>query len=205
VEGIRYATAQLIAHRDGKIYMEQIPGIPTTICMADGKLLRGVKPRGADTPVYKNIYLLDSYTASRLFLDEAPLQPKIDDVVYAKVREATANYQITIGRNKVAEAPRDEHFAHAAIYTIDVPECDREGRILRIDYRGDVARLYCNGQFIADNFYNGRPMLYGLWRLPKDCKQLELRIIPLQENMPVYFPREACITPGESVTRIVVE
>ena len=76
---------------------------------------------------------------------------------------------------------------------------------MRIDYRGDVARLYCNGKFIADNFYNGRPMLYGLWRLPEDCRQLELRIIPLQKDMPVYFPREADTTPGEAVKRIVIE
>lgn len=205
VEGIRYATAQLIAKRDGKIFMEQIPGIPTTICMADGKVLRGVKARGTETPVYKNIYLLDSHAASHLFLDEAPAQPVIEDVAYTKVREATADYNITIGRNKVAEAPRDEHFADAAIYTIDIPDCNREGRLLRIDYRGDVARLYCNGHLIADNFYNGRPMLYGLWRLPEDCRQLELRVIPLQKDMPVYFPREADTTPGEEIVRIIVE
>lgn len=205
VDGIRYATAQLIARRDGKIYMEQIPGIPTTICMADGKVLRGVKPRGIDKPVYKNIYLLDSHAASRLFLDEAPVQPLIEEVSFRKVSDATADYTITIGRNKVAEAPRNEHFAAAAVYTIDLPEGDREGRLLRIHYRGDVARLYCNGRLIADNFYYGRPMLYGLWRLPEDCRQLELRIIPLQKDMPVYFPREADTTPGEEVTRIVIE
>ena len=39
VEGIRYATAQLVARRDGKIYMMQIPGIPTTIALSDGKIL----------------------------------------------------------------------------------------------------------------------------------------------------------------------
>lgn len=205
IDGIRYATAQLIAHRDGKIYMEQIPGIPTTIAMADGKILRNVKPLGINRPIYENIYLLDSHTASHLFLDEAPALSTIEDVPYRKVNEATADYTITIGRNKVAEAPRDEHFESAAVYTIDLPECDREGRLLRIDYRGDVARLYCGGRLIADNFYYGRPMLYGLWRLPEDCRQLELRIIPLQKGMPVYFPREADTMPGEEVRRIVIE
>jgi hypothetical protein len=48
-------------------------------------------------------------------------------------------------------------------------------------------------------------MLYGLWRLPEDCRQLELRIIPLQKGMPVYFPREADTMPGEEVRRIVIE
>lgn len=205
IEGIRYATAQLIARRDGKVYMEQIPGISTIICMSDGKVLRNVKPFGIEKPIHENIYLLDSHTASRLFLDESSSQPVIENIAYNKVQEATADYHITIGKNKVAEAPRDEHFNDAAIYTIELPEVDRTNRLLRIDYRGDVARLYCNGQFVADNFYNGRPMLYGLWRLPEECRQLELRIIPLQTEMPVYFPREADTTPGERIVNITIE
>lgn len=205
IEGIRYATGQLIARRDGKVYMEQIAGVPTTICMTNGKVYRNVKPLGTDNPVCENIYLLDSHTASRLFLAEDSVSEIIADVPFVKEREATSDYNITIGKNKVAEAPRDKHFSDAAIYTINLPECDRKGRILRINYRGDVARLYCNGRFIADNFYNGRPMLYGLWRLPEGCRQLELRIIPLQEDMPVYFPREADTTPGEEVISVVVE
>lgn len=205
IEGIRYATGQLIARREGKVYMEQIAGVPTTICMTNGKVFRNVKPLGTDNPVCENIYLLDSHTASRLFLAEDSVSEIIADVPFVKEREATGDYNITIGKNKVAEAPRDKHFSDAAIYTINLPECDRKGRILRINYRGDVARLYCNGRFIADNFYNGRPMLYGLWRLPEDCRQLELRIIPLQEDMPVYFPREADTTPGEEVISVVVE
>ena len=67
-----------------------------------------------------------------------------------------------------------------------------------------MARLYANGKLIADNFYNGRPLLFGLWRLPKDVKELELRILPLQQDMPVYFPREADTTPGECVNSIEV-
>ena len=68
----------------------------------------------------------------------------------------------------------------------------------------NVARLYVDGKMIDDNFYNGRPFLYGLWRLPAGCRQLELRIIPLQENMPVYFPKEADTTPGERVVNVKV-
>lgn len=72
------------------------------------------------------------------------------------------------------------------------------------EYRGDVARLYANGKLIADNFYNGRPFLYGLWRLPAEVNSLELRILPLQPEMPVYFPREADTTPGEAVLNISI-
>ena len=46
VDGIKYATAQLVAKRDGKIYLMQIPGISTAICMQNGKVLKNVKWRG---------------------------------------------------------------------------------------------------------------------------------------------------------------
>jgi hypothetical protein len=48
-------------------------------------------------------------------------------------------------------------------------------------------------------------MLYGLWRLPTGVTELELRILPLQANMPIYFPREADTTTGEAVMSIELE
>lgn len=200
IDGIRYATAQLIAKRDGKIYMEQIKGIPTEISV-DGKRLKNVKPLGVSQPVYRNIYLVDSETAGRLFLDEEQKKP-VTTVSYKKVKEAGPLRKITLGIKKVAEAPSDVDFNDAAVYSIDIPN-ERNGRLLDIAYRGDVARLYADGKLIADNFYNGRPFLYGLWRLPSDCRQLELRILPLQKDIPIYFPREAQTNrPGEEVLSI---
>ncbi len=204
IDGIKYATAQLIANRDGKIYLEQIPGIPTEIAIGK-KIMRNVKALGPDKPIAENIYLLTSDQASKIFLPKKDLtslpseMPKI-----GKKAEAGPARSITIGVNKAAEEPSDEDFDNAAVYTIsNLPDSnDRENVLLKIDYRGDVARLYCDGKLIADNFYNGRPMLYGLWRLPADVEKLELRILPLQENMPVYFPEEADTTPGEEVYSI---
>ena len=203
IAGIRYATAQLIARRDGKIYMEQIAGIPTEIAV-DGKVLKNVKPLGADVPVYKNIYLLTSEEAGHLFL--ADTQDKVLDSSPAinKIKEAGAPRKITIGVNKVAEAPVDSDFETAAVYEISgLPE-QRSNVMLTINYRGDVARLYCDGKLIADNFYNGRPMLLGLWRLPENAQKLELKILPLQADMPVYFPEEADIRPGEEVISVAL-
>ena len=203
IAGIRYATAQLIARRDGKIYMEQIAGIPTEIAV-DGKVLKNVKPLGADVPVYKNIYLLTSEEAGRLFL--ADTQDKVLDSSPAinKIKEAGAPRKITIGVNKVAEAPVDSDFETAAVYEISgLPE-QRSNVMLTINYRGDVARLYCDGKLIADNFYNGRPMLLGLWRLPENAQKLELKILPLQADRPVYFPEEADIRPGEEVISVAL-
>ena len=204
IDGIRYATAQLIAKRDGKIYLEQIKGIPTTLAVGN-KVLRNVKAKGTNVPVYKNIYLLTPNQAERLFLnDEEHHDVAIKAPTINKIREAGKLRTITIGVNKVAEEPSDEDFNQAAVYTIDLPDVDRTDLLLNIDYRGDVARLYADGKLIDDNFYNGRPFLYGLWRLPKDCKQLELRIMPLQKDMPIYFPREADTTLGEQVNRVTI-
>ena len=204
IEGIKFATAQLIAKRDGKIYLEQIKGIPTTLAIGN-KVLKNLKAKGPETPVYKNYYLLTSEQAGCLFLEE-DTHPgiAIKAPIINKVKEAGALRPITMGVNKAAEEPLDEDFEHAAVYTIDLPEAPVEGRLLNIDYRGDVARLYANGQLIDDNFYYGRPFQYALWRLPKGCRQLELRILPLQKDMPVYFPREADTTSGEEVKQITI-
>ena len=204
IEGIKYATAQLVAKRDGKVYLEQIKGVPTTLAVGN-KVLKNLKPKGPETPVYKNYYLLTSEQAGRLFLEEEThLDIAIKAPIINKVKEAGALRTITMGVNKAAEEPVDEDFEQAAVYTIDLPEVSGEGRLLNIDYRGDVARLYANGQLIDDNFYNGRPFQYALWRLPKECKQLELRILPLQKDMPVYFPHEADTTPGEEVMKVTI-
>lgn len=201
-DGITYATAQPVARRDGKIYLQQIPGIPTEICVG-GKTLRNVKAKGVDEPVYGNIYLLNDDEARHLYLDPAPESTPPVMADFRKVADAGAPRVITKGMQKVAEAPSDSDFDAAARYVISVPD-DRDGKILEIDYRGDVARIYADGHLVADNFYNGRPMLLGLWRLPQDCREIELRILPLQPDMPVYFPREADTRQGEEVKSMVI-
>lgn len=195
VEGIHYATAQFIAKRDGKIYMEQLKGIPTEIAV-DGKVLKNVKAQGVNESVYKNIYLLTSADAERLFIEDKMENSTVTSVPFKKIREPGPLREITIGVAGAAEEPIDTDFSDAAIYTITVPE--HKG-LLSIKYQGDCARLYANGKLIGDNFYNGREFLCGLWRLPEKVKELELRILPMQKNEPVYFPREADTTPGEKV------
>lgn len=204
IDGIRYATAQLVAKREGKIYLSQVEGIPTTICLNNGKTLRNVKPRGTARPVYQNLYLLTPTEAEHLFLEDS-VKSEILAVEYTKQKEAGALRTVEKGKAKVAEAPDDEDFNQAAIYRIRLPQSfDRTGRLLRIVYRGDCARLYADGQLVADNFYYGRPFVYGLWRLPEMCTELELRILPMQKDMPIYFPREADCTLGEAVKEITI-
>ena len=200
---LQYATAQLVAQRDGRVYMMALEGLPVEM-KVDGKVLRNVKPRGLERPVYRNIYLLSQQQAGKLFLPEdikgfEELSAE-REIPIAKTAEAGALRTIRKGSAGVAEQPDEEDFQQAAVYRIDLPQgCDG---LLRIDYRGDVARLYADGQLIDDNFYNGRPFLYGLWRLPANCRTLELRILPLQSDAPIYFPREADTTAGEAVRKV---
>lgn len=204
IAGIRYATAQLVAHRDGKLYMMQIPGVTTTIKMQDGKTLKNVKAKGIEKPVYKNVYLMTREQAERLFLSEE-LRVKSEKLVeFTKVKDAGPLRTIKKGKAKVAEAPSEQDWNNAAVYRITSAISHQPSALLSISYRGDCARLYANGRLIADNFYYGRPFLYGLWRLPKDCKELELRVLPLQPDAPIYLPREADRTAGEAITNIEI-
>ena len=205
VEGIRYATAQLVARRDGKIYMMQIPGIPTTIALSDGKILKNQKAKGVDQPIYQNIYLLSRHDAEHLFLGERSQQSTVA-CPFEKIKEAGALRAIRRGKAKVAEAPTEEDWQQAAVYTIQLPQISSadSSSLLQIDYRGDCARLYADGKLVADNFYYGRPFMYGLWRLPKGCAKLELRILPLQPDAPIYLPREAEKTAGEALNTIMI-
>ncbi len=203
IDGIRYATAQLVAKRDGRIYLMQIPGIPTTICMQNGKTLKNVKPRGTERPVLENICLITKQEAEHLFLSATAPADEPLTVAYTKVKEAGPLRTIVKGKAKVAEAPSEQDWEQAAVYTISLP-AQFNSHLLKISYRGDCARLYAKGKLVADDFYYGRPFMYGLWRLPQDCNELELRILPLQPDAPIYLPREADKTAGEQVVGIVI-
>ena len=232
---LRYATAQLLAHRlqpNGReaYYFFQPEGFATEFCI-EGKLLKNVRPAGEQKPIYRqgntDFYLLTAAQADCFDLDMAYLtahspavasvldeQVKcalpsagIQPVAVTKVKEAHGSRTITIGVNKAAEEPTDEEFEQAAVYRLDLSAIENmhEGmKVLDLEYRGDVARLYADGKLIDDNFYNGRHFQFALWRLPRNCRQLELRILPIQKDMPIYFPREADSRLGEALISAVV-
>ena len=213
INGIKYATAQLVAKRDGKTYMMQVKGIPTTIALQNGKTLKNLKAMGLEKPVCQDIYLLSQQQAEHLFLSEKTRVNSEElttaTPVVTKMKEAGPLRTIVKGKAKVAEAPSEEEWQQAAIYKIELPSAEADSSLstlhsslLSITYQGDCARLYAEGKLIADHFQYGRPFLYGLWRLPTITKELELRIMPLQNDAPIYLPREADKTPGERVKRI---
>ena len=225
---INWATAQPVAWRNGQMWFEKKAGIAAEFCI-DGRV-RSVKTPSAEKPFATvggtALYLITTEQAEHLFLEVNSERMKSEKLgalqspvtcQFTKLREAGAPREITIGVQKVAEEPVDADFDNAAIYRIVLPAYASifahpqagqgcEGTLLEIAYRGDVARLYVGGKLIADNFYNGRPFLFGLWRLPVGTRELELRILPLQKDMPVYFPREADVkTTGEEVKSVTIQ
>ena len=208
VAGIHYATAQLVSCRDDKICLMQVPGVPTTIVLQNGRTLNNVKPQGLSRPVSGNIYLLSRDEAENLFLPTHASLPATD-IPFVRILKAATPRVIQKGKAKVAAAPTEEDWQQAAVYRIKLPVAAADSSLstphsslLSITYRGDCARLFANGRLVADNFYYGRPFLYGLWRLPTGCTELELRILPPQPDAPIYLPREADRTPGEALSSI---
>jgi hypothetical protein len=59
---------------------------------------------------------------------------------------------------------------------------------LRIDWAGDVGRLFAGEDMIEDSFFDGRRWLVGLKRHRADLgKPLTLRVSPLRGDAPVYL------------------
>lgn len=211
---LQYSTAQLVSrHVDSingntQVYLMQIDGIPSEI-KVNGKVMKNVKPRGINKAVFScgdvSFYLLSRDDAEHLYLDKESPKSSIP-LSYKKIKDADSPRVISKGPAKVAEAPTDSDFNQAAVYVIDIPETTNGVYpLLDIEYRGDCARLYCNGKLIDDNFYNGLHFMYGLWRLPSNTRQLELRILPLQPDAPIYLPKEAVKQSGEELISVTIK
>jgi hypothetical protein len=109
---------------------------------------------------------------------------------------------------EVAMAPTEADFQAAARWSIRVTNPKAEGveeLFLRIEYQGDVARLYAGDQLITDDFYHGAPWEIGLRNVPYPQNGFELKILPLRQDAPVYLQEGArpAIPKGGQVARLV--
>lgn len=112
------------------------------------------------------------------------------DAVVSCVREAGVPRNIIKGARGVAEAPADSDFVSAARWKIYVPdEMIGKDLLMHIPYIGDVARVYADGKFVTDNFYNGNAFEVGVKDYPADKYILE--ILPLQKDAPIYLQKDA--------------
>lgn len=122
-------------------------------------------------------------------------------VRFEKVRDADAIgpvpmfNAVTWRKVEIALAPSDSAFAAAARYRISLPALavdDSSDVILTINYVGDVAQLYAGDVLLNDNFYNGTPWRVSARRYADAIRRgpLELRILPLRGDAPVYMGRK---------------
>ncbi|MBB6550654.1 beta-galactosidase [Nonomuraea rubra] len=91
-----------------------------------------------------------------------------------------------------ASAPVDADFDAAAVYHLTIPEDAFTGDdevLLRLDWTGDAGRAYLGGRLVADQFWHGPPWEIGLRRFRDEVLErgLELRLLPLREDAPVYL------------------
>lgn len=203
---LKYATAQLICRlKNGRytdVYFEKIKGIPATFSFEKMQILEDVRIAANCflTKGNTRFFLFDSDAAGRIGIDERVLTDvrTTDGVAidYDKISSASILRQIPVADGWPL-APADSDFADADVWKIKLPQ-RHVGHLLDIGYVGDVARLYVNGKLVDDNYYNGDDFLYDLNRLPADCKELELRIIPLQRSMRVYLHGKEQLDYGNS-------
>jgi hypothetical protein len=109
------------------------------------------------------------------------------DVKLEAVRAAQPSQAVKMGK-EVAISPGDADFDRAGVWRVTVPSFAGDV-FLRIEYAGDVARLYRGAQLLLDDFY-----LDGMWEI--GMKRFgggvfDLKILPLRKDAPIYLAGEA--------------
>ena len=127
-------------------------------------------------------------------IEEEWKESKTKTITITKKKDAAAPREIPMGSQKVAAMPTNEDFENAAVWTLNISPSlsgrdSREGvSFLKISYAGDCARVYADGKLVMDNFWNGKPMLVRMSDLAG--KKVELRILPLSKDAPIYLQKE---------------
>lgn len=130
------------------------------------------------------------------FTPDAP-RPEVYRATLKQIQPAGPLRKIIPGKiaQPVAAAPDEADFNAAAVWKVRLPSgIDPEtDPILRLHYLGDVARVTLNGKLLTDDFYNGKPFDIGLRRYAPGILtgDLEVAILPLQKNAPIYLANEA--------------
>lgn len=103
--------------------------------------------------------------------------------LYPAATVPNVNYAPT---DKIApESSNSEKYRDFEINISEIPE-NAEDIYLNIDYEGESARIYVDGEFVADDFYRGIPWQIGIkrWNFPKT---MQIRIYTLYEKDNLYI------------------
>ena len=125
-------------------------------------------------------------------------------VNYVLTKENGGLREVKMGSQKVAAQPIESDWDKAATWTIsNLNELNENLDLyLQISYRGDIARIYADGRLIEDNFWNGKPMLVRLSDLVG--KHVELKILPLGKDYPIYVQKEQKAEPDKAPNGILL-
>jgi hypothetical protein len=145
---------------------------------------------------------------------EKPTREQATPIAFEKVRAAgpLRDWRSKNPDFQLPVAPLEVDYQQAAAWTIRLPHgLDMKSNpILRIRYNGDSARLLLNGRVLNDDFHNGTAFEIGLRRHAPEILNgdLHLEILPLQEDMPVFFEpgtRPGFCQEGKALELIAVE
>lgn len=210
------ANAQPFCKIGNTLYFIPIKGIKPEVWV-DGSLKQelkiGVKKEGKGVVKDLEIVLLSEDEAIRSFKidDRLYFAKKAGNIIYKdgnkiieeewktlkklsnskikKVKDAGVPRIVPMGAQKVAAMPTNEDFENAAVWNLDINGLPTGAdSFLKISYAGDCARIYADGKLVMDNFWNGKPMLVRMSDLAN--KKVELRILPLSKDAPIYLQKE---------------
>ncbi len=211
---IDWATAEPFCIASGVTYFIEIPGLKCKMSI-DGKVM---SPKLDKVFMVRgnSFCVLSRDNAKRLYkIDDELVCSKHDGIVFAtdtgvveeywtesetynakpvvsrKVSDAKGLRTVKLGKQGVAAMPAEEDFRDGDVYKIevgDIPDDAADDLFLKVCYKGDVARLYADGQLVQDNFWNGKPMLVRVSDIAG--KSVELCVLPLSKDYPIYFQSE---------------
>ena len=204
---LNWATAEPFCQTNGILYFIAIEGKKPQLCI-NGKVYTAKlnKPFMAAGMSFCVLSREKAYTAykigDKLYYSDGILYQDGNNIMEEtwQTLPTTVNYVLTkehgglrevkMGSQKVAAQPIESDWEKAATWTIsNLNELNENLDLyLQIDYQGDVARIYADGILVEDNFWNGKPMLVRLSDLVG--KQVELKILPLGKDYPIYLQQE---------------
>lgn len=156
--------------------------------LAEGKVDELYRFRGGRKPDDADILTLSRRDALDAWKVGEELMLERDDVILdgAKATVLSRKPGPTVAATKLASE------GSTAAYTLAVPAWDGEDCFVKINYAGDVARLYENGVLVADNFFLGPDYVWevGLKRFGRGkAHEFRLEIDPLAEKAPVFLEK----------------
>lgn len=120
----------------------------------------------------------------------------------AETRSAVPREKMDMGpyadwrKTRVAMAPPDSAFADAETWRLRWVDPNMKGLsnvLLKLDYTGDIGRLYSATNLVADNYFNGLSWEIGL----KNCgpgvlgAPMTLKVLPMTHVAPIYLEPQA--------------